>query len=106
MASRPHDSELDDDVVTRPVARAQQGLEILSVALVVVDGPSRGTRVVVEDGAARVGTAAGSDLRLADPLVSRVHCEIRVGPHTILVRDSGSLNGTLSTSRSTEGRFV
>jgi DNA-binding NtrC family response regulator len=70
------------------------GLSIPSIELVVIDGPSRGARVRVENGVARVGSAAASDLSLADHTVSRVHCEIRVHPEAIAIKDCGSTNGT------------
>src|SRR5262245_61521284 len=66
----------------------------MSIGLVVVDGPARGKRAVVRDGVARVGTAMGNQLRLNDPTVSRVHCEIKVRQEGIVVRDCGSTNGT------------
>jgi transcriptional regulator with PAS, ATPase and Fis domain len=71
-----------------------RGLSIPSIELVVVDGPSRGTRLRVENGLARVGSASASDLSLADFTVSRVHCEIRVHPNGIAIKDCGSTNGT------------
>jgi transcriptional regulator with PAS, ATPase and Fis domain len=71
-----------------------RGLRIPSIELVVIDGPSRGARVRVENGLARVGSASGSDLPLSDHTVSRVHCEIRVNPSGIAIRDCGSTNGT------------
>jgi transcriptional regulator with PAS, ATPase and Fis domain len=71
-----------------------RGISIPSVELVVVEGPSRGARVRVEGGFARVGSAAGSDLPLSDYTVSRVHCEIRVRPGAIGIKDCGSTNGT------------
>jgi transcriptional regulator with PAS, ATPase and Fis domain len=80
--------------VTERVVFEPEGLRILSVELAVVDGPSRGRRVALTDGVARVGAAPGNQLRLTDPTVSRVHCEIRVRPDGILVRDCGSTNGT------------
>jgi transcriptional regulator with GAF, ATPase, and Fis domain len=87
------DSDFEDEATTRvPVDR--RGLRILSVDLVVIDGASRGQRVSVRGGAAKIGTAEGNDLRLSDPTVSRVHCEIRVRPDTIQLRDHGSTNGT------------
>jgi transcriptional regulator with PAS, ATPase and Fis domain len=85
------DKETD---VTERVISESSALRILSVGLVVVDGPSRGRRVGVSEGVARIGVAAGNHLRLNDPTVSRVHCEIRVRPDTITVRDCGSTNGT------------
>src|SRR6185369_1286123 len=69
-------------------------LRIQSVGLTVVDGPARGRRAGVRDGVARVGAADGNDLRITDPTVSRVHCEIRVRADGIVVRDCGSTNGT------------
>jgi transcriptional regulator with PAS, ATPase and Fis domain len=67
---------------------------ILSIALVVIDGPSRGTRVRVDGGKARVGTGEGNTLRLDDRAVSRVHCELEVRESVVTVRDLGSTNGT------------
>ena len=78
-----------NDDVTRPVATEAPTIRVLSVSLLVVDGPSRGTRIALPEGVARVGTARGNELRLADPTVSRVHCELRVKSGTVLVRDCG-----------------
>jgi transcriptional regulator with GAF, ATPase, and Fis domain len=71
-----------------------QGLRVLSFDLVVVDGPSRGARVHIEGGVARVGSAGGNHLALADTTVSRVHCELRAQSDVIVVKDCGSTNGT------------
>ncbi len=79
---------------TAKVSHDRRGLKILSVDLVVVDGPSRGARVRVDTGAATVGSAEGNTLRLADRSVSRMHVEISVRGGTITVRDLGSTNGT------------
>ncbi len=80
--------------VTKRVASAAQTVPVLSVSLLVVDGPSRGVRAVLAEGVAWVGTAAGNELKLADPTVSRVHCELRVRSGSVLIRDCGSTNGT------------
>jgi transcriptional regulator with PAS, ATPase and Fis domain len=69
------------------------GLRVLSIDLVVIDGPSRGLRVHVPD-LARVGSAPGNLLALADPTVSRVHCEIRLRPDCVQIKDCDSTNGT------------
>ena len=86
-------SDFVDDQTTRVPAETR-GVRILSVELVVVDGPDKGTRAAVHGGVARIGTSEGNDLRLTDRMASRVHCEIRVKPNAIVVRDAGSTNGT------------
>jgi transcriptional regulator with GAF, ATPase, and Fis domain len=70
-------------------------MRIWSVVLAVVDGPSRGARAAVGSEIARIGTADGNDLVLADRTVSRFHCELLVRGNTIIIRDCGSTNGTL-----------
>jgi DNA-binding NtrC family response regulator len=81
------------DVTSRVLpARA---VRIWSVVLAVIDGPSRGARATVGSEIARVGTADGNDLVLADRTVSRFHCEISVRGEAIVIRDCGSTNGTL-----------
>jgi transcriptional regulator with PAS, ATPase and Fis domain len=85
------DFVLDETV---KVSQDRRGVRVLSVDLVVVDGPDRGVRVRVEGGVARVGTAVGSQLRLSDRAVSRLHCELAVRADAVTVRDLGSTNGT------------
>jgi transcriptional regulator with PAS, ATPase and Fis domain len=72
----------------------ERSLKILSIDLVVVDGPSRGLRCRVEGGTAKVGSADGCALKLADRSVSRVHLELEVKAGAVTVRDLGSTNGT------------
>jgi transcriptional regulator with PAS, ATPase and Fis domain len=79
---------------TSRIRAEPRGISIPSIELVVIDGPARGARLRVENGLARVGSATGSDLSLADFTVSRVHCEIRVHPNGIAIKDCGSTNGT------------
>ena len=83
----------EQDVTSR-VAPAQ-AMRIWSVVLAVVDGPSRGARAQVGSEIARIGTADGNDLVLADRTVSRFHCEVVLRGEAILIRDCGSTNGTL-----------
>jgi transcriptional regulator with PAS, ATPase and Fis domain len=73
---------------------ARPSMRIWSLDLVVVDGPSRGARATVVSGTARVGAADGNDLTIADPTVSRVHCELVARAGAITLRDLGSTNGT------------
>jgi transcriptional regulator with PAS, ATPase and Fis domain len=82
---------LDD---TARVSTGLSAVRILSVELAVVEGPSRGARVTLTGPLARVGTAEGSELRINDPSVSRVHCELTVGTAEVTLRDLGSTNGT------------
>ena len=86
-------SDYEEDGTTR-VDPGRRALRVPAVDLVVVDGADRGSRVVVRGGAAKIGSAGGNDLRLADPTVSRVHCEIRVRGDAVVLRDHGSTNGT------------
>jgi len=83
----------EQDVTSR-VAPAHT-IRIWSVALAVVDGPSRGARAQVGSEIARIGTADGNDLVLADRTVSRFHCEVVLRGEAIVIRDCGSTNGTL-----------
>ena len=87
-------TDWDDEAGTTRVAAHHRGMRVPSVDLFVVEGPSRGQRCAVHGGVARVGAAMGNDLRLADPTVSRLHCEVKVRPDAISLRDRGSTNGT------------
>jgi transcriptional regulator with PAS, ATPase and Fis domain len=82
---------VDDTARVSPELHA---VRTLGIELLVVEGPSRGARVAVSSPAARVGTAEGSELRILDPSVSRVHCELSVSPSSVTLRDLDSTNGT------------
>jgi transcriptional regulator with PAS, ATPase and Fis domain len=73
---------------------ARPSMRIWSLDLVVVDGPSRGASTSIDTGAARIGSAQGNDVTIADPTVSRVHCELVTRGDSITLRDLGSTNGT------------
>jgi len=64
-------------------------------------------RVVSLEGACvRIGTSADCELRLGDPAVSRIHCEVRHRGGRVLVRDLGSKNGVvLQSVRVSEGEM-
>jgi transcriptional regulator with PAS, ATPase and Fis domain len=89
-------AEYEQDDTTR-VAPPSRELRIWSVDLIVIEGPSRGERTTVSGGGAKVGSAPGNALTLADPTVSRVHCELQVRRDTITLRDFGSTNGTIAS---------
>ena len=81
-----------EDATSRIAAKPT--LRVWSLELVVVDGPGRGATASVTTGVARVGAAPGNDLTIADPTVSRVHCELTQRGDTLVLRDLGSTNGT------------
>jgi len=60
----------------------------------VTAGPSRGHVHQFGTGTIRIGSAAGNDLVLDDPRISRNHLEIDAMPNGLRVRDLGSKNGT------------
>jgi transcriptional regulator with GAF, ATPase, and Fis domain len=74
--------------------RDQRGVRVRRVEIVVESGPDAGRRIRLGDGVVRVGTAKGSDLRLADPTVSRIHCDLSLREDGVRVVDTGSTNGT------------
>jgi transcriptional regulator with GAF, ATPase, and Fis domain len=84
-------AEFDDDLRTVSVRRATT-LELRRAALQVVKGKDAGQRLEFE-GRARIGAGNLADLKLADPKVSGLHCEVAIGER-LRVRDLGSKNGT------------
>ena len=72
----------------------EHALLVRRFEIVVTDGPDRGARIASEDDELAVGTAAGTDLTLTDPAVSRHHCVVRVCERGLELRDLGSTNGT------------
>jgi transcriptional regulator with PAS, ATPase and Fis domain len=85
--------EFLEDATTR-VPADRHRIRIPNVTLAVVEGPSRGKRLALTSGVATIGTGENNPLVLEDKSVSRLHCEIRVRPFGITLRDSGSTNGT------------
>jgi transcriptional regulator with PAS, ATPase and Fis domain len=82
-----------EDATTR-VPADRHRIRIPSVTLVVLEGSSRGKRCAVSSGVATIGSGDANSLVLDDKSVSRVHCEVRVRPFAISLRDQGSTNGT------------
>jgi transcriptional regulator with PAS, ATPase and Fis domain len=76
------------------VLALQGSLKLASVELVVVDGPDRGKKLIVAEATATVGTAPSAQLRLTDPTVSRLHCEVQLRSEGVRLVDAGSTNGT------------
>jgi len=63
--------------------------------LEVVSGPAAGTTWTSAVEGASVGSHPSNDVVLDDRTVSRFHCEVRVHPRGVRVRDLDSRNGTL-----------
>jgi DNA-binding NtrC family response regulator len=60
----------------------------------VLYGPDQGKAVAFDTGFLSVGSHAGCELRLSDPLVSRRHARVWLGRGKVSVEDLGSKNGT------------
>jgi serine/threonine protein kinase len=64
--------------------------------LQVTAGPDKGRAFALNPGEALlVGRSQATQTRLTDPRVSRVHCEVQVEDHQVVVIDSNSAGGTL-----------
>jgi len=87
-------ADAQDDLKTSLMARAPKAV-LESFDLHVVSGPDRGAHRRLGPGKIRVGTAPSCDVRLSDPTVSRLHCQIEVHGHGVRVTDLDSTNGTL-----------
>ena len=66
---------MSSDVSTKVVEHGEH--RVRGVELRVVEGRDRGAVARVGAEGVRVGSGALSDLRLTDPTVSRLHCEVR-----------------------------
>jgi len=71
-------------------------LPVRSIRVEVLEGPDAGQTRLAETDHFTLGTAAGNDLTLSDPTVSRYHLELARDPSGVLVVDHGSTNGTLA----------
>jgi DNA-binding NtrC family response regulator len=72
----------------------------------VTAGPDAGKRAEAVGTELTVGTAAGNDLQLTDPTVSRQHLSISGSPEGFLLRDLGSSNGTLVAGMRVERAWI
>jgi DNA-binding NtrC family response regulator len=92
MSKRRFPEAMPTELVREPAAGE---LRVDRYELAVVEGPSTGIRLVGSDSpVTTIGSHELCSLVLADPLVSRFHCEIRLGDDGPRLRDTGSLNGT------------
>ena len=83
---------MSQDVFTRVIASGD-AVGIQPGEVTVIDGVDRGLAVPVT-GSVKIGTSPGNQLRLTDPTVSRIHCEISAVPGGMRIVDDGSTNGT------------
>jgi pSer/pThr/pTyr-binding forkhead associated (FHA) protein len=65
-----------------------------SAMLIVLSGPARGARFLLNTSLTTIGRAPENDIFLDDVTVSRKHAEISKGNSGYQVKDMGSLNGT------------
>jgi two-component system response regulator GlrR len=75
-------------------APRRETLEVRRFLLRISSGPDAGT-CHTASGRVVVGTHPSADIQLADPTLSRFHCEIELVDGRAVVRDLGSRNGTL-----------
>ncbi|SEH56302.1 MULTISPECIES: FtsK/SpoIIIE domain-containing protein [unclassified Leifsonia] len=61
----------------------------------VMTGPARGAEFLLPAGNSTIGRVAGNDVVLEDPLVSKRHARVEVGPGGVDVIDLNSANGIL-----------
>jgi transcriptional regulator with GAF, ATPase, and Fis domain len=81
---------------TQALIRAGDGFKLRSrkIRVEILEGPDHGRIHELPGPAARVGSARGCDLVLADQTVSRHHVTLKVDGDGIRVLDGGSRNGT------------
>jgi pSer/pThr/pTyr-binding forkhead associated (FHA) protein len=65
-----------------------------SAMLIVLSGPSRGARFLLDSDLTSIGRSTDNDIFLDDVTVSRKHAHIIREGRTYSIRDLGSLNGT------------
>src|SRR5918997_6336946 len=94
---------MDRPEVTQTAQTEQEGrttrIPIPEWTVEVVAGPDKGKKVTTRDALVRVGSDPASDLVLTDVTVSRRHLEVERTPRGLLLRDTGSRNGTFLDGR-------
>jgi transcriptional regulator with GAF, ATPase, and Fis domain len=72
----------------------------------VIEGPARSTHREFAAGRCTIGSAPSCDLVIADPTVSRFHCELSISDKWARIRDLGSRNGTFVDGTLIESAFL
>ncbi|MCH2123618.1 MAG: serine/threonine-protein kinase [Pirellulaceae bacterium] len=63
--------------------------------LTIIAGPNKGdTFPLAENASTVIGRGEGSDIRMKDPRVSRIHCQLHVENNRVVLADAGSSGGT------------
>lgn len=84
-----------EDVSTRSASVEElRRIRLAGARVGVTSGPDAPLELPIGAAGLLVGSGVGCDLRLADPLVSRRHVELRAEAAGVRVVDRGSLNGT------------
>ena len=79
---------------TRPATRGPISVPQIEVFVDRENGAAVSKNVILDGDVLRIGSHESNELVLSDPLVSRVHCQIRNHPRGWRIIDIGSLNGT------------
>jgi transcriptional regulator with PAS, ATPase and Fis domain len=88
-------AEFNADASTRLYeAKHKPLIDVRSGTLSVVAGSDVGLRLPLGPMPLTVGTAQLAHLKLTDPTVSRMHCQILPRPDGVRITDAGSTNGT------------
>jgi transcriptional regulator with PAS, ATPase and Fis domain len=88
-------AEFNSDASTRLYeAKHRPLIDVRSGTLTVVAGSDVGLRLPLGPMPTTVGTAQLAQLRLSDPTVSRMHCQLSPRPDGVRLTDAGSTNGT------------
>jgi hypothetical protein len=70
--------------------------------LVVTEGPMVGERYALHNIISTLGRASSNTIVLESPQISRLHAQIRLQPHGVMIEDMGSVNGTFVNGRRLE----
>lgn len=68
---------------------------MVSLKLIAIDGPVKGTTFPLVTDEVWIGRDTANHIQLNDPMVSRRHCRIRLERNSLKLRDEDSSNGTL-----------
>jgi two-component system response regulator GlrR len=94
---------------TRPFGPAEHASGpalVCGFSLDVIAGPARPGRREFPAGRCTIGSAPSCDLVIADPTVSRFHCELTIDDRRARIRDLGSRNGTFVDGTLIESAFL